>query len=84
MRYDEPAQITLWGPTNLQTPALKPILDALPISLKDPSGAVPTLSEILQLPVRNFSTGIGNPTLTLMAYAMRLSDHLKTELARTA
>lgn len=27
------------------------------------------------------TSGIGNPTLTLLAYALRLSDHLKTELA---
>ena len=27
------------------------------------------------------TSGIGNPTLTLLAYAMRLSDHLKSELA---
>jgi choline dehydrogenase-like flavoprotein len=30
------------------------------------------------------TSGIGNPTLTLLAYAMRLSDHLKTELKRAA
>ncbi len=30
------------------------------------------------------TSGIGNPTLTLMAYAIRLSDHLKTELKRAA
>jgi hypothetical protein len=61
--FNEPAQITLWGPTNLQTPALKPIFDALPASLKDPNGPPPTLDEILQLPLRNFTTGIGSPTL---------------------
>src|SRR5262245_45886403 len=61
--FNEPAQITLWGPSNLQTPALKPLFDALPASLKDPNGPPPTLSEILQLPLRSFITGIGNPTL---------------------
>jgi hypothetical protein len=61
--FTEPAQITLWGPSNLETPALKPIFDALPASLKDPNGPPPTLSDILQLPLRNFITGIGNPTL---------------------
>ena len=30
------------------------------------------------------TSGIGNPTLTLLAYAMRLSDHLKTEIGRAA
>jgi choline dehydrogenase-like flavoprotein len=30
------------------------------------------------------TSGIGNPTLTLLAYAMRLSDHLKSDLRRTA
>ena len=54
----EPAQITLWGPTNLlQFPAL---YNALPASLKDPTAPPPTLEEILQLPLRSFITGIGN------------------------
>ncbi|PYT06600.1 MAG: hypothetical protein DMF60_09000, partial [Acidobacteria bacterium] len=61
--FNEPAQIILWGPTNLQTPALKPLYDALPTSLKDPGGRSPTLEDILQLPLRNFTTGIGNPLL---------------------
>jgi Carboxypeptidase regulatory-like domain len=61
--FNEPAQMTLWGPSNLQTPALRPIFDALPASLKDPNGPPPTLSDILQLPLRNFITGIGDPTL---------------------
>jgi hypothetical protein len=61
--FNEPAQITLWGPSNLQTPALKPIFDSLPPSLKDPNGPMPTLSDILQLPLRSFITGIGNATL---------------------
>lgn len=61
--FSEPGQITLWGPSNLQTPALKAIFDALPASLKDPDGPAPALSDILQLPLRSFVTGIGNPTL---------------------
>ena len=61
--FTEPAQITLWGPSNLQTPALKPIFDVLPASLRDPDGPPPTLSDILQLPLRSFITGIGDPTL---------------------
>jgi Carboxypeptidase regulatory-like domain len=61
--FNEPAQMTLWGPSNLETPALKPIFDALPTSLKDPNGPPPTLSDILQLPLRSFITGIGSPTL---------------------
>jgi hypothetical protein len=59
--FNDPAQITLWGPTNLQTPALKPLFDALPASLKSSSGPPPTLAEILQLPLRSFTTGIGDP-----------------------
>ncbi|HEX4920811.1 MAG TPA: hypothetical protein VFV92_08730, partial [Candidatus Bathyarchaeia archaeon] len=55
----EPAQITLWGPTNLlQSPSL---YDALPVSLRDPSAPPPTLQDILHLPLRSFITGIGNP-----------------------
>jgi Carboxypeptidase regulatory-like domain/TonB-dependent Receptor Plug Domain len=54
----EPAQMTLWGPTNLlQSPSL---YNALPASLKDPTGPPPTLGDILQLPLRSFITGIGN------------------------
>ncbi len=59
--FNDPAQITLWGPTNLQTPALKPLFDALPASLKSSGGPPPTLAEILQLPLRSFTTGIGDP-----------------------
>jgi hypothetical protein len=61
--FNDPAQITLWGPSNLQTPALRGIFDALPATLKDPNGPPPTLSDILQLPLRSFIMGIGNPTL---------------------
>ena len=54
----EPAQITLWGPTNLlQSPSL---YNALPASLRDPAAPPPTLDDILQLPLRSFITGIGN------------------------
>jgi hypothetical protein len=63
LAFIEPAQIVLWGPTNLQTPALLPLYNALPNSLKDPNSRPPTLAEILQLPFRSFTTGIGNPSL---------------------
>jgi hypothetical protein len=56
------SQITLWGPTDLQkTTALKPLYDALPATLKDPAAGPPTLADILQLPLRSFMIGIGNP-----------------------
>src|SRR5262249_16379548 len=61
--FNDPAQITLWGPSNLQMSGLKPMFDALPASLKDPNGPPPTLPDILQLPLRSFVMGIGNPTL---------------------
>ena len=61
--FREPAQITLWGPTNLQTPAFQALFDALPASLKTAGGRPPTYDEIMQLPLRNFSTGIGDPAL---------------------
>jgi hypothetical protein len=61
--FIEPAQVTLWGPSNLQTQALRPLYDALPASLKDPAARPPTLQEILQLPLRYFTTGIGDPSL---------------------
>lgn len=61
--FSDPAQITLWGPSNLQTPALQPIFDALPATLKDPGASPPSLSDILQLPLRSFVMGIGNPSL---------------------
>ena len=63
LAFDEPAQIVLWGPTNLQTPAFSALYAALPASLKDPGAAPPTLNEILQLPLRSFTTGIGDPSL---------------------
>ena len=63
LAFREPAQITLWGPSNLLTPALRPLYDALPESLKNSTGAPPTFDEILQLPLRNFTMGIGDATL---------------------
>ncbi len=54
----EPAQITLWGPTNLQQ--FPSLYNALPASLRDPTASPPTLEDILQLPLRSFITGIGN------------------------
>ena len=62
LAFNEPAQIVLWGPSNLQTPAFRSLYDALPISLKDSGAAPPTLADILQLPLRSFTTGIGNPS----------------------
>jgi Carboxypeptidase regulatory-like domain len=59
--YDSP-QITLWGPTDLQrSAASKPLYDALPLTLKDPAAGPPTLSDILQLPLRSFMIGVGDP-----------------------
>lgn len=63
LAFREPAQIVLWGPSNLLTPALRPLYDALPQSLKDPAGPPPTMEDILRLPLRNFTMGIGDPTL---------------------
>jgi hypothetical protein len=63
LAFQEPASVILWGPSNLQTPALRPLYDALPASLKDPGAPPPTFPEILQLPLRSFTTGIGNPSL---------------------
>jgi Carboxypeptidase regulatory-like domain len=61
--YEQP-QITLWGPTDLQrSPQLAPLFDALPASLKEPTADGPTVSDILQLPLRSFLLGIGDPTL---------------------
>ena len=54
--------ITLYGPTDLLAmPALRPLYDALPASLRSPGGPPPTLEEILQLPVRSLTMGIGDP-----------------------
>jgi hypothetical protein len=54
--------ITLYGPTDLlANPALRPLYDALPESLRSSSGRPPTFDEILQLPVRTLMMGIGDP-----------------------
>jgi hypothetical protein len=61
--YQQP-QITLWGPTDLQqSGSLMPLFDALPASLKDPAAQPPTVRDILQLPLRSFILGIGDPML---------------------
>jgi carboxypeptidase family protein len=60
--FYDPPQITLWGPTDLQRSAgSRALYDALPATLKDPAAGPPTLSEILQLPLRSFTIGVGNP-----------------------
>jgi hypothetical protein len=59
---NDPPQITLWGPTDLQrSSATRALYDALPITLRDPDAGPPTLSDIFQLPLRSFAIGIGNP-----------------------
>jgi hypothetical protein len=63
LAFNEPAQVVLWGPTNLQSPAFAALYDALPASLKDAAAPAPTLGEILRLPLRSFTTGIGSPLL---------------------
>jgi Carboxypeptidase regulatory-like domain len=57
----DPAVVTLWGPTNLQP--FPSLYNALPASLRETNGPPPTLSDILQLPLQSFTTGIGNPSL---------------------
>ena len=61
--FREPAEILLWGPTNLRTPAFQALYDALPPSLRTAGGSPPTYDEIMQLPLRSFITGIGDPAL---------------------
>ena len=61
--FREPAEILLWGPTNLRTPAFQAMYDALPPSLRTAGGPPPTYDEIMQLPLRSFITGIGDPAL---------------------
>ena len=61
--FREPAEILLWGPTNLRTPAFQALYDALPPSLRTAGGPPPTYDEIMQLPLRSFITGIGDPAL---------------------
>ncbi len=63
LAFNEPAQVTLWGPSNLQNAAFRSFYDALPASLKDPAAPAPTLADILRLPLRTFTTGIGDPSL---------------------
>jgi hypothetical protein len=59
--YEAP-QIMLWGPTDLQqTPGLQQLFDRLPVTLKDTAAGPPTISDVLQLPLRGFMIGIGNP-----------------------
>jgi len=60
--FYDPPQIVLWGPTDLQrSAAFRSLYDALPLTLRDPGAGPPTLSDILQLPLRSFMIGIGNP-----------------------
>jgi len=64
--FVEPAIIVLWGPVHIAqfaaaVPTIRPLLDSLPRSLKDPTAPPPTLEEILQLPLFQFFTGIGDP-----------------------
>ena len=49
LAFNEPAQMTLWGPSNLQTPAFRSLYDALPASLRDPAAPAPTTADILQI-----------------------------------
>ncbi|HET9396371.1 MAG TPA: carboxypeptidase regulatory-like domain-containing protein [Nitrospiraceae bacterium] len=63
LAFLEPATIVLWGPSNLQAPGLQSLRDTLPVSVTDPAAPPPTLAEIMRLPLRSFSTGIGNPSL---------------------
>jgi len=61
--YQQP-QIVLWGPNDLQrSAALTSMFDALPATLKDPAAGLPTPADILQLPLRSFMVGIGDPML---------------------
>ena len=60
--FYDPPQMTLWGPNDLkQNPMLQSLYDRLPSSLKDPAAGPPKQSEILQLPLRSFTIGIGDP-----------------------
>jgi hypothetical protein len=54
--------MVLWGPTDLlRSEASRPLYEALPATLKDPAAGPPTLADILQLPLRSFMIGVGNP-----------------------
>ena len=60
--FYDPPQMTLWGPTDLlRSPAYRPLYDALPDTLNDPAAGPPTQEDILQLPLRSFMIGVGNP-----------------------
>ena len=60
--YDPP-MVNLWGPGDLlRSASLRPLYDALPATLRDPAAGPPSLEDILQLPLRSFTIGIGNPT----------------------
>jgi hypothetical protein len=60
--FNDPPQIQLWGPTDLlRSPATRSLYDALPITLRDPNAGPPSTSDILQLPLRSFTIGSGNP-----------------------
>jgi hypothetical protein len=60
--FYDPPQMVLWGPTDLlRSEASRPLFEALPATLKDPAAGPPTLSDILQLPLRSFLIGVGNP-----------------------
>jgi hypothetical protein len=56
-------QLSLWGPTDvLRAPALRPLYDALPVTLRDPAAAPPSYGDLLQLPLRSFFVAIGDPS----------------------
>ncbi len=56
-----PGQINLFSPetVRVQSPTL---YNALPASLRTPTGVAPTLQEVLKLPVSTISIGIGDPS----------------------
>jgi hypothetical protein len=59
--YREP-QLTLWGPTDLlRSPVWRPLYDSLPASLRDPAAPPPTYADLLELPLRSFIVGLGDP-----------------------
>jgi hypothetical protein len=60
--YEKP-QITLWGPTDLQSRGLTSLFNALPESLRIAGSKPPTQEDLLRLPLRSFIIGVGNPLL---------------------
>ena len=53
--FYEPALITLWGPTDLLgSPALRPLYDALPASLKEPAARAPDTGRDSSTPTAQF------------------------------